>query len=115
MPTGKCDCDNDEFINGIRERMIDDDTVMELADFFKLFGDSTRLRILCALQESELCVHGISGVVGMSDSAVSHQLKALKDAKLIKGRREGKQIYYSLCDDHIVTLLNNALEHLTED
>lgn len=115
MPNGKCDCNSDEFIGNIRSGMIGDDTVMELADLFKLFGDSTRLRILCALQEHELCVNGISRVVGMSDSAVSHQLKALKNAKLIKGRREGKQIYYSLCDAHIVTLLSTALEHLTED
>lgn len=110
-----CHCHSDEYIADVKKRMPDDDLIIDLSDFFKIFGDGTRLRILLALKESELCVEGISKAVDMSLSAVSHQLKVLKDAKLVKGRRSGKQVYYSLCDEHIVDLLATATEHLTED
>ena len=94
---------------------LDDDTVMDMADFFKIFGDSTRLRILWTLRDEEMCVQDISNAVRMSISAVSHQLKSLKDADLVKSRRIGKQIYYSLCDHHIESVLDTALEHLGEE
>lgn len=95
--------------------MLDDDTVMDLADFFKVFADSTRIRILWVLNQNEICVQGLSEAVGMSTSAVSHQLRSLKDADLVTSRREGKQVYYSLCDEHIHTLLMTALEHIREE
>ena len=110
-----CDCGNAEFISDVKKRMPDDDLVIDMSDLFKIFGDGTRLRILLALEEEEMCVEGISKTVDMSLSAVSHQLKVLKDANLVKGRRSGKQIYYSLCDEHVFVLLRTAIEHLTED
>ena len=114
MTEKDCECCEDSFQEKIRKEMLDDDTVMELSDFFKIFGDSTRLRILWALHSAEMCVQGISLAVGMSVSAVSHQLKTLKDAHLVKSRREGKQIYYSICDHHIMEILDTALEHIRE-
>ena len=109
-----CDCKNEDFIADVRKGMPDDDFIIDMSDFFKIFGDGTRLRILLSLEDNELCVEGISKAVDMSLSAVSHQLKVLKDAKLVKGRRSGKQVYYSLCDQHIVMLLRTAEEHLEE-
>ena len=109
-----CRCDTDEFQKELREKMPDEDTIMDLSDLFKLFGDSTRLRILWALKDNEICVDGISTAIGVSQSAVSHQLRVLKEANLVRSRRDGKWIYYTLCDDHIVSLLNIAIEHLME-
>ncbi len=85
---------------------------MEL--FFKVLGDSTRLRILHALLAGELCVRDLSGILGMSDSAVSHQLSVLKGARLVRHRREGKVIYYSLTDDHVSSVLQSMRTHLAE-
>ncbi len=110
----KCDCENDEFIAGVKGKMPDDDLIIDMSDLFKIFGDGTRLRILLALKEQELCVDGISKTVDMSLSAVSHQLKVLKDANLVKGKRSGKQVYYSLCDEHVLVLLSTAAEHIQE-
>lgn len=115
MSEEKCECCSEDFQEKIHEGMLDDDTIMDLADFFKIFGDSTRIRILWALNEEEMCVQGISEAVGMSVSAVSHQLKSLKDADLVMSRRQGKQVYYSLCDEHIELVLNTALEHIREE
>lgn len=94
--------------------MLDDDMVMSMSDLFKVFGDSTRIRILWALDGGEMNVKSISDAVGLSMSAVSHQLKYLKDSDLVSGRREGKQIFYSLCDEHVRILLRTALTHLCE-
>lgn len=91
------------------------DTVEGLADFFKIFGDGTRVRILLALDSGEMCVCDISETLGMSMSAVSHQLRMLRDAKLVTSRREGRSIYYSLCDDHVRIVLETALEHIGEE
>ncbi len=115
MTDDKCECVSEEFQSHVKDGMLDDDTVMNLADLFKIFGDSTRIRILWALSENEMCVNGLSLAVGMSLSAVSHQLKSLKDADMVKARREGKQVYYSLCDEHIEVLLKTALEHIMEE
>ena len=90
------------------------DTLFELADFFKVFGDSTRIRILYALFESELCVCDIAEALGMTQSAISHQLRALKNARLVKSRREGKSIMYALADGHVQTIINQGLEHVVE-
>lgn len=111
----ECKCETEEFIGKIRDGMLDDDMVMDLADLFKIFADSTRIRILWALNESEMCVRGLSKTLGISMSAASHQLKSLKDADLVQGRRDGKLVYYSLCDEHIKILLDTALTHLEEE
>ena len=86
----------------------------DLAELFKVFGDSTRIRILYALFESELCVGDMAQLLGISQSAVSHQLKILKDAKLVRFRRDGKIIFYMLDDDHVRTMLSMGMEHVAE-
>ena len=107
-------CRSEGYVDKKRSDMPDDDTIMELSDLFKLFGDSTRLRILLALKDGGLCVDALSSVIGVSVSAVSHQLKSLKTANLVRSRREGKWVHYTLCDEHIDALLNIAMEHLRE-
>ncbi len=87
----------------------------DLAELFKVFGDSTRIRILYALFEHEVNVNDIAEQLSMTASAVSHQLRLLKQSKLIKSRREGKQIYYSLADDHVKTIMAMGMEHIEED
>ena len=86
----------------------------DLADLFKVFGDSSRIRILYRLLEDEHCVQELAESLSMTQSAVSHQLKILKMSKLVLGRREGKQIYYSLADDHVSTILSMGREHIEE-
>lgn len=103
-----------ELIKEITESMPDDDLLIDLSELFKVFGDSTRIKILTALSKGEMCVCDISTAVGMTDSAVSHQLKILKNAKLVGFRREGKTVFYSLADDHVTTILKMGLEHINE-
>ena len=92
----------------------DDDTLYKLAELFKVFGDPTRIRILHSLLNQELCVQDIADTLSMTQSAISHQLRALKQSKLVKYRREGKTVFYSLADDHVVTILAQGMEHVTE-
>ena len=99
----------------VRENMQDEDPIYEVAELFKVFGDSTRARIICALTVSELCVCDLSCLLNMSQSAISHQLRILKHARMVKNRRAGKVVYYSLTDDHIKTLFEIAFEHIMED
>lgn len=94
---------------------INDVSASVLADLFKVFGDSTRIRIMAALYEREICVQELAQELNMNQSAISHQLKVMKLNKLIKGRRDGKQMYYSLADSHVSTILSMGLEHLNED
>lgn len=101
-------------IEKIKQIMPDDDQLIDLAELFKVFGDSTRIKILSALSGGELCVCDISTAVGMTNSAVSHQLKILKNAELVKFRREGKTVFYSLADGHVNTMLEQGLEHINE-
>ena len=98
----------------IEEQMPDEDVLYDVCELFRLFGDSTRIRILCVLFESELCVYDIAQFLSMSQSAVSHQLQALRSAKLIRARREGKAVFYSLADDHVRAIIEKGLEHVTE-
>ena len=93
----------------------DDDTMFALADLYKIFGDSTRLRILYVLFESELCVCDIAELLGMQVSAISHQLRVLKASRLVKYRKSGKSVFYSLADDHVHTILGQGMEHLSEN
>ena len=92
----------------------DENEMYDLAELFKCFGDSTRIRILCVLFEEEVCVNDIADALNMTQSAVSHQLKLLKSAKLIKNRREGKSILYSLADEHVRKIIAMGLEHIEE-
>ena len=98
----------------VLKQMPDEEMLYDLADLFKVFADTTRIKILYALMEGDLCVADISEVVGVSQSAVSHQLRSLKQAHLVKFRREGKQVVYSLSDDHVYTMLTQGLTHICE-
>ena len=91
-----------------------DETLYRLADLYKVFGDPTRIRILYALSGGELCVCDIAELLGMTQSAISHQLRVLKQMDLVKNRRDGKTIFYALADDHIITILNQGLNHIEE-
>lgn len=104
----------DEICAEIDQTIPPDEMLYDLADLYKVFSDTTRIRILYALSNMELCVYDIAAVVGMSQSAISHQLRVLKQAKLVKYRREGKTIFYSLADGHIHTILKQGLEHVQE-
>ena len=93
---------------------LDEDELIEMAELFKMFGDSTRIKILCVLFEGEKCVQELTEAAGASQSAVSHQLRLLKLARLVRSRRNGKQVCYTLADDHVKTILGMAKEHLEE-
>lgn len=111
-----CDeqCVHKELVNKVLDELPDEDALYDLAELFKVFGDSTRVRILFALFESELCVCDLSEALDMTQSAISHQLQILRTNKLVKSRREGKQIYYSLADEHVVTIIAQGLNHILE-
>ena len=98
----------------VRERMPDEDDLCDLAEIFKVFGDSTRIRILYVLLESEMCVCDIAQLLNMTQSAISHQLRILKNSKLVKSRREGKSVIYSLADAHVCSIMNQGFEHIKE-
>ena len=104
-----------DHIAQVRAMMPDDDHLYDLSEVFRVFGDSTRIRILYALFESELCVCDMAQLLGLTQSAVSHQLRILKDAKLVKFRRDGKSIYYALDDNHVRTILSMGMEHLAHN
>jgi len=111
-----CDCHevHKDLIAKVTNHMPDEDELYDLAELFKVFGDSTRIRILSVLLGEEMCVCDLAEVLAMNQSAISHQLKILKQAKLVKNRRDGKQVYYSLSDDHVSTILAMGLEHIEE-
>jgi len=94
--------------------MPDEESLYDLAELFKVFGDTTRIRILYVLFESEMCVCDIAEILSMTQSAISHQLRVLKQARLVRSRREGKQIYYFLADDHVRTIIGQGMDHITE-
>lgn len=101
-------------IKEIERTMPPEEEMQELADFFKVFGDATRLKILYVLKCSEMCVLDIAQLLGMTQSAISHQLRVLKQMDLVKNRRDGKTIFYSLADSHILTILSQGLDHIEE-
>ena len=111
-----CDCNilHEETVNAVKKDMISDELVMDIADFFSIFGDSTRIKILWALDKSEMCVCDIASLINMTKSAVSHQLRLLKTNNLVKSRKQGKEVFYSLADNHIREIFETAIEHLTE-
>ncbi len=111
--SGNC-CSKCGKISQLKTKMPDEAQLYELSDLFKMFGESSRLKILAAIFEKELCVHEITTTVAMTQSAVSHQLRVLKQARLIKSRRDGKMILYSLSDDHVKVIFNMGLLHINE-
>lgn len=103
-----------ETVDKVNRDMPDEELLYDLAELYKVFGDSTRIRILYVLFEAEMCVCDIAQVLSMTTSAISHQLKVLKQAHLVKYRREGKTVFYSLSDDHVRSILDQGLEHISE-
>ena len=102
-------------VKKVKESLPQDETLYDLAEFFKVFGDTTRIKILYVLSEEELCVCDIAGILGLQQSAVSHQLRILKQMRLVKFRREGKTVFYSLDDDHIEHILSQGMKHISEE
>lgn len=110
----QCEAIHQEIIENVKKKMPKEEDLYDLAELFKVFGDTTRVRILCALFESEMCVCDISILLGMTQSSISHQLRVLKSAKLVKNRKEGKVVYYSLDDEHIKQIFEQGMEHIRE-
>lgn len=106
--------DHEKILSEVKRELPNDEKLCELSDLFKVFGDTTRIKILYALFESELCVCAIADLLGMEQSAISHQLKVLKTNKLVASRREGKTVYYFLADDHVRLIIGQGFDHLTE-
>ena len=98
----------------VLSEMPDEERLYDLAELFKVFGDTTRIRILYVLFEAEMCVCDIAEILNMTQSAISHQLRVLKQARLVRNRRDGKQIYYSLADDHVRTIIGQGMDHVNE-
>lgn len=105
---------HDNVVSAVRDKMPDEDKLCDLAELFKVFGDSTRIKILYVLFESEMCVCDIAQLLNMTQSAISHQLRILKQSKLVKSRREGKAVFYSLADGHVRTIINQGIDHIEE-
>ncbi len=112
----QCECTfvHEEIVRDVAAHMPPDEKICDLADFFKVFADSTRIRILYVLLHSELCVCDLAEALHMTQSAISHQLRMLKQMALVKNKRDGKTIYYSLSDSHIAAILSQGLEHIEE-
>lgn len=111
-----CSCNviHKEVVENVKNKLPKEETLYDLAELFKVFGDSTRIKIICSLFESEMCVCDLSALLNISQSAISHQLRVLKSARLVKFRRAGKVIYYSLDDEHIKQIFDAGLHHITE-
>ena len=111
-----CECEHSHknIVEKVKTMMPSEDVVYDVAELFKVFGDSTRTNILMALFESEMCVCDIGELLGMTKSAISHQLRILRQSKLVKARKSGKEVFYSLADDHVVKIFEMAIEHITE-
>ena len=111
-----CDCDviHAEVVDAVKKNMPDENELYDLSDFFKVLGDSTRSKIMWALDEHEMCVCDLAVLLNMTKSAISHQLRALREANLVINRREGKNIFYALADDHVKQIFEKGLEHIRE-
>jgi DNA-binding transcriptional ArsR family regulator len=112
----RCDCNtiHEDIVNEVREHMAAEEDLLDLADLFKIFADSTRVKILYALFKAEMCVCDIAVLLGMTKSSISHQLRVLKQSKLVKYRKDGKIVYYSLADEHVKTIFTQGLLHVSE-
>lgn len=113
MQKSSC-CEDEQFIRDVKTKLESENTLDSLAEFYKIFGDPTRLKILSALLESELCVGTITNILEMSQSSVSHQLRTLKRARLIKSRKDGKWVFYSINDEHVRIIFEMGLTHIKE-
>ena len=111
-----CSCNiiHKDVVEEVKDKLPQEEILYDLAELFKVFGDSTRIKIICSLFESEMCVCDLSALLNISQSAISHQLRVLKSARLDKFRRAGKVIYYSLDDEHIKQIFDAGLHHITE-
>lgn len=111
-----CSCSiiHEDVVNKVKECIPQEELLYDLADLFKIFGDTTRIKILCALFKAEMCVCDIAALLGMTQSSISHQLRVLKQARLVKYRKEGKVVYYSLDDEHVKSIFDQGLIHITE-
>lgn len=111
-----CNCTviHEDVINNARQTIPDEEILYDLAELFKVFGDSTRIKIICALFQDEMCVCDLACLLNMSQSAVSHQLRVLKAARLVKNRRDGKVVYYSLADEHVKRIFDQGFSHIIE-
>ena len=105
---------HEDIVEKVTRDMPDDEILYDLAELFKIFGDSTRIKILYVLFESEMCVCDIAQLLGMTQSAISHQLRVLRSSKLVKFRRDGKTLYYSLADEHVCRIISQGMEHVEE-
>ena len=105
---------HEDIVNAVNAQMPDEEILYDLAELFKVFGDSTRIKILYVLFESEMCVCDIAQLLNMNQSAISHQLRVLKQSKLVKYRRDGKTVFYSLADGHVRRILGQGMEHVAE-
>lgn len=105
---------NEKIVNKVISALPKEEILYDVAELFKVFGDSTRIKIICALFESEMCVYDLAASLSMTQSAISHQLRILKNANLVKFRRDGKLMYYSLDDDHVKHIFEAGYEHVTE-
>lgn len=105
---------HEDVVRSVKSKMLDDDLLADLSELFRVFGDSTRIKILYVLLESDMCVCDISNLLNMNQSAISHQLRILKQSKLVKNRREGKTVIYSLADGHVRTMISQGMEHIEE-
>lgn len=112
----RCDCNtiHEDVVEQVRKEMPEEEDLFDLADLFKIFGDSTRVKVLCALSSAEMCVCDIAALLGMTKSAISHQLRVLKQARLVRNRRDGKVVYYMLDDDHVTHIFCEGLSHVKE-
>lgn len=112
----RCDCTviHEEIVDAVKEKMPVEETLYDLAELYKVFGDTTRIKILWALTESEMCVCDIAVLLKMTQSAISHQLRVLKQARLVKYRKDGKVVYYSLDDSHVKQIFEQGLIHINE-
>ena len=108
-------CTHPDILNRVKPEMPDEERLYDLAELFKVFGDTTRIRILYTLFEAEMCVCDIAALLSMTQSAISHQLRILKQARLVRSRREGKTVFYALDDDHVRTVIGQGMEHIEEN
>lgn len=111
-----CDCEviHSDIVEEVKKRMPNEDDLYDLSDFFKVLGDSTRTKIIWALDEHEMCVCDIAVLLNMTKSAISHQLRSLRQANLVRFRKEGKVVYYSLADEHVKDIFEKGMEHIKE-
>lgn len=114
IETCECEHSHKNIVDKVKPLMLSEEIVYDVAELFKVFGDSTRTNILMALFESEMCVCDIGELLGMTKSAISHQLRILRQSKLVKARKSGKEVFYSLADNHVVKIFEMAIEHVTE-